>query len=447
MQRELLAYLQTWYVQKQHLPLLLRGARQVGKTYLVEQFGKMYFDNVLKINFEESPNYSACFSTLTPKEILAKIEVLNQQNVVPGKTLLFLDEIQLCPNAIMALRYFKEQFPALHVIGAGSLLEFALREQGMNIPVGRVQYMYLKQLSFREYLKVSGNDKLAKFLMGVTLEEGIPEVIHDQALKLIREYMIIGGMPMVVDSYLNNHSLLECQQYQTMLLRTYGDDFAKYAVTARHRYLQQVYNQTPGLVGQQIKYVNIAADMDSRYLKTAIFDLNKAGVIFSVFSTSASGLPLITHVNHKKFKLLFLDVGLLTRATKLEAELLLNQDLLLLNRGAIAEQFVGQELIAYQDPYDEPQLYYWSREEKTSTAEVDYILNIDSQIVPIEVKSGKSGTLKSLHILMREKKLPIGIKISTQKLAMAQNILTVPFYMIAELPRLVRSIVRHGVSY
>lgn len=441
MQRELLSDLQAWQMKEQHLPILLRGARQVGKTYLIKQFGKLCFNNTVNINFEESPDYISCFATLTPKEILNKIEVVSQKDITPGKTLLFLDEIQVCPNAIMALRYFKEQLPGLHVIGAGSLLEFALREQGMKMPVGRVQYLYLKQLSFHEYLNVTGNNKLVDFLKNATLKEEIPDAVHNKALKLVREYMTIGGMPMVVDNYLNNQSLRECQQYQTILLRTYSDDFAKYAATPRLRYLQQVYNQTPGLVGQQIKYVNIAPDMDSRYLKDAIFDLQKAGVIFPIFSTSASGLPLITHINHKKFKLLFLDVGLLTRATKLDMELLFNnQDLLLLNRGIIAEQFVGQELVAYQDPYDEPQLYYWSREEKNSSAEVDYVINVDSQIVPIEVKSGKTGSLKSLHIVMREKNLPVGVKISSQKLSMNQNILSIPLYMIAELSRLVKSL-------
>ncbi len=336
----------------------------------------------------------------------------------------------------MALRYFKEKLPELHVIGAGSLLEFALREKGMKMPVGRVQYLYLKQLSFREFLYVSGNSNLLEFLDNVDLSQEIPEVIHQQALKLVRDYMSVGGMPMVLDEYLQSQSLQECQRYQTLLLRTYRDDFAKYATTARHKYLQQVYDQTPGLAGRQIKYVNISPEMDSRYLKEAISDLSKAGVIFPVYTTSAAGLPLITHANFKKFKLLFLDIGLLKRATKLDLELLFSENLMLLNRGALAEQFVGQELLAYQDPYDEPQLFYWSREEKSSTAEVDYLINIHANIVPIEVKSGKTGSLKSLHILMREKKLPLGIRISEKKLYLHNNILSLPFYLIYRLPQL-----------
>ncbi|EKD72475.1 MAG: hypothetical protein ACD_45C00665G0001, partial [uncultured bacterium] len=264
------------------------------------------------------------------------------------------------------------------------------------------------------------------------------DAIHQAALKLVREYMILGGMPMVIDNYLKTESIADCQEFQTLLLRTYSDDFAKYSTSARHKYLQQVYNKTPGLVGDQIKYVNLSPDMDPRYLKDAILDLKKAGVIFPIYSTAASGLPLLTHLNEKRFKLLFLDVGLMKRAAKLDIDLLFTQDLMLLDRGAIAEQFVGQELLAYQDPFDEPQLYYWSREDRNSAAEVDYVLNFDSTITAIEVKAGKTGTLRSLHLLMKEKELPLGVRIATLKLQMNDNILSVPFYLISQLKRLLK---------
>lgn len=436
MKRTLLTQLENWQIRSQHLPLLLRGARQVGKTYLVEHFGKSCFEETVTINFELSPEYIPCFDTLKPKEIINKIEVISKQRITPGTTLLFLDEIQICPNAISALRYFKEQLPELHVIGAGSLLEFALSQHGMSMPVGRVQYLYLKPLSFIEYLQATNNQHLIEFITKISVGDDIPNAIHQAALKLVREYMILGGMPMVIDNYIKTESIADCQEFQTLLLRTYSDDFAKYSTSARHKYLQQVYNKTPGLVGNQIKYVNLSPDMDSRYLKDAILDLKKAGVIFPIYSTAAAGLPLLTHLNEKRFKLLFLDVGLMKRAAKLDIDLLFTQDLMLLDRGAIAEQFVGQELLAYQDPFDEPQLYYWSREDKNSAAEVDYVLNFDSTITGIEVKAGKTGTLRSLHLLMKEKELPTGVRISTLKLQMNDNILSVPFYLISQLKRL-----------
>ena len=438
MKRTLLTQLKHWQTKSQHLPLLLRGARQVGKTYLVEHFGKSCFEETVTINFELSPEYIACFDTLKPKEIINKIEVISKQRITPSTTLLFLDEIQICPNAISALRYFKEQLPELHVIGAGSLLEFALSQHGMSMPVGRVQYLYLKPLSFIEYLQATNNQHLIEFITQISIGDDIPDAIHQAALKLVREYMILGGMPMVIDNYLKTESIADCQEFQTLLLRTYSDDFAKYSTSARHKYLQQVYNKTPGLVGDQIKYVNLSPDMDPRYLKDAILDLKKAGVIFPIYSTAASGLPLLTHLNEKRFKLLFLDVGLMKRAAKLDIDLLFTQDLMLLDRGAIAEQFVGQELLAYQDPFDEPQLYYWSREDRNSAAEVDYVLNFDSTITAIEVKAGKTGTLRSLHLLMKEKELPLGVRIATLKLQMNDNILSVPFYLISQLKRLLK---------
>ncbi len=440
MQRELTTELIKWQKKSEHLPLLLRGARQVGKTYLVEQFGKNNFTNTVSINFELSPEYLACFETLKPAEILTKIEVISQQKIISGETLLFLDEIQACPNAIVALRYFREQTPKLHVIGAGSLLEFALERKDMRMPVGRVQYIYLKPLSFQEYLNVTENNNLLEYLNTVSIDTGIPEAIHTKALQLIREYMIIGGMPMVVSNHVKSQPLRDSQEFQTLLLKTYSDDFTKYASSAQHKYLQQVYNQTPGLVGQQVKYSHISADMDSRYIKKAISLLNKAGVISPIYTTSAAGLPLNIHINDKKFKLLFLDVGLLKRATKLDIDLLFTENLLLLNQGAIAEQFVGQELLAYQDPYEEPELFFWARDKKSSHAEVDYLININSQILPIEVKSGKTGSLKSLHLLMQERKLPLGIRISAKTLNLHGNILSIPFYMINQLKRLVTNL-------
>ncbi len=440
MQRQLMQELKQWKSKAEHLPILLRGARQVGKTHLVEMFGKLCFKNIVSINFEGSPEYVACFDTFNPSEIISKIEILSQQRVIPGETLLFFDEVQACPNAIIALRYFKEKLPLQHVIGAGSLLEFALQEKGMKMPVGRVQYLYLKPLSFIEYLKATDNSGLLDFINNATIETGIPEVMHNKALLLVREYMTIGGMPMVVNNFIKNKSLRTCQEYQTLLLKTYGDDFSKYASTIRHKYLQQVYLRTPGLVGQQIKYVNISPEMKSNFLKEAIQDLSRAGVIFPIYSTSAEGLPFITHIKEKKFKLLFLDIGLLQRASKVGIEQMFNGDLMLLNRGSLAEQFVGQELIAYQEPYSEPELYYWSRDKKSSSAEVDYLINIDSRIIPIEVKAGKTGNLKSLHLLMQEKKLEYGIRLSSQNLHIQNNVLSVPLYMIDQIPRLAKEL-------
>lgn len=439
MQRVLLGELVDWARQESYIPILLRGARQVGKTYLIEYLGKHYFDNLVTINFEFQKQYIDCFDSLDPQQIINRIELMSGEEIIPRKTLLFFDEIQSCPNAIVSLRYFKEKLPQLHVIAAESLLEFALQEEGLSMPVGRVSYLYLKPLSFQEFLTASSNQKLLEFIKEINLNTHIPEVIHKKLLALAREYMVIGGMPGVVAEYLQSQRLKQTQNLQTAILRTYQDDFAKYATKTKHKYLQLIYEKAPGLVGTQIKYTGFSETIHSRELKSAITDLEHAGVLKRIYLTSASGLPLNTYINEKKFKIIFLDVGLLKRAVGLDIELLMTDNLLLLNHGAVAEQFVGQELLAYQDPYDKPQLYYWAREEKSAKAEVDYVINVGGTIVPIEVKAGKTGSLKSLHLMLEEKKISLGVRVSEKPLSMNGRILSIPFYLVGEIARLVRN--------
>ncbi len=417
--------------------MLLRGARQVGKTFAIEQLANSRFSHFININFELEPEYCHCFVSLKPEDIINSIQTLCRQKIIPGTTLLFLDEIQNCPRAIMALRYFKEQMPNLHIIGAGSLLEFALNDEDFSMPVGRVQFIYLKPLSFQEFLQAQEFDDLLAATKNCTPAKPLSLIFHQKLLKLTHEYLVTGGMPAAVQSYLETRDFLQTQRMQTVIMSTYRNDFGKYAKLSRHKYLLKIFNQTPGLAGQQIKYSRIDPEMRSRDLKQAIENLTQAGIIQPVFATSASGLPLSALVNEKKFKLLFLDVGLLNRNAGVGVNELLNKDILLINQGAIAEQLVGQELTAYQDCYDEAKLHYWCRDVKGSLAEVDYIININSQIVPIEVKSGKSGRLKSLQLMMKEKNLPLGIRISQHALQFHDKLLSIPFYLIGELKRLV----------
>jgi len=437
MKRDLLRSLIAWKARASRMPLLLRGARQVGKSYLVEHFAQTYFDDSVTINFEQDPHYVRCFTTLYPNEIIQKLSIETGKKIIPGKTLLFLDEIQECPNAIMSLRYFKEQMPNLHVIGAGFLLEFALQEKNFRMPVGRIEMIYLKPLSFREYLRAYDYTQLDQLISETTLNNPVPEVAHEKLLQYLKKYLALGGMPAVHANYLLNQDLLECQRIQTNLLNTYRRDFGKYAKLNKHHYLQEVFIQTPQLIGQQIKYVDISKEMRSREIKEAIDLLELAGVVSRVNCNSLSGIPLSSFVNPKKFKMLFVDVGLVNRSTRIDINLLLDSEILQANKGAIAEQFVGQELLAVLPDNEEPELYYWANDKLGSMAEVDYITQIDGQVIPIEVKAGKTGRLKSLHMLLAEKKLPLGLHISTQPLSQKNNILNLPLYLISEYQRLV----------
>ncbi len=443
MNRDLEQALLHWKMKKQPMPLLLRGARQVGKTYLVEKFGRTHFDQVLTINFELQPEMIRCFESLEPQDILNTLFLLTKQKVEPQKTLLFLDEIQDCPNAIRALRYFKEKLPAQHVIGAGSLLEFTLNNADFRMPVGRVESLYLKPLSFKEYLSGCGHDELRHWIEHVDIHTTITQVVHEKLLKLVKEYMILGGMPSVVKMYLDTQDLNECQLIQTGLLSTYRQDFGKYAKKSDHRYLQRLFEKIPGLIGENFKYSKVDPDMKSRDIKEALYLLQNAGLIYPVYSTSASGIPLSSLINEKKFKVLFLDVGLVTRASKLEIQILFDQDILLVNRGMLAEQWVGQEILAYATPFEEGSLYFWSREKRSSMAEVDFIITVDANIIPIEVKAGATGHLKSLKLFMQEKNSLVGVRVSQQLLSYTEKILSIPLYMVGEIPRLIKSVIEY----
>lgn len=451
MQRDINQILTKWKDQKSHLPILLRGARQVGKSYIVDQFGHQYFDNIMTVNFELQPEFCHCFDSLNVHHIIQQLSILTRKNIEPTKTLLFLDEIQDCTNAIRALRYFKEQLPDLHVIGAGSLLEFTLNDADFRMPVGRVQSLYLKPLSFKEYLRGIGDQAFREMIENANLKKPIESVYHNMLLEQVKNYMVLGGMPAVLNEYIasekialggmsRTYNLEQCRVIQATLLSTYRNDFGKYAKHTQIKHVRTVFEKAPGMVGDHFKYSKVDADARAYQIKEALELLEQAGLVHPVFSTAVSGIPLSTLANEKKFKIIFLDLGLMIYASRVSSEWLLS-DILLLNRGAIAEQFVGQELLSYLPAYEEGHLYFWCREKKSSMAEVDYISTVGSQIIPIEVKAGSTGQLKSLHLLMEEKGLKLGVRVSQNPLSFDGKILSVPFYMVGEIARLVSGLI------
>ncbi len=441
MDRSLEKRLKEWKTDERRFPLLLRGARQVGKTYIIEKLGKT-FESFVSVNFEAQPQAIACFDSLDPEEILLRLQVILKQSVYPGKTLLFLDEIQACPKAIIALRYFKEKLPALHVIGAGSLLEFALAEEKFSFPVGRIQFMYLKPLSFQEFALARGKSKVLDKLQKMTLETLPDANTHQEMMRLVKEYFLVGGMPAAVDFFCKNLSLHDANTIQDILLSTYRADFSKYATSAEQKYLKIVFDGLFQTIGQQFKYSKIDPHVRSRELKNALEHLEWAGLIEYIYASSASGIPLSAQVKHSQFKICCLDIGLFQRALQIDPDVVMKEDLVLISRGAIAEQFVGQELLAYTDSSKKGQLFYWQREKKTSDAEVDYLITMDRHIIPIEVKAGPHGRLRSLQQFMMEKKSSLGVHISQNPVSFENGILSIPFYMIAYLPELARSIIK-----
>lgn len=431
--RTITSHLASW--KKNHRsPLLIRGARQVGKSYSVEQFGETEFNNFISLNFDLNPGLISIFDSRDPDSIISQIEILFRVRITKD-TLIFLDEIQECPNAITSLRYFKELRPDLFVIGAGSLLEFAFTED-IRMPVGRIQFLNMFPLSFYEFMKAMGEENLISFLNTVSYSDTISSAVHEHLLSLLRTYFVLGGMPEVIVSHNETKSFLEASYVQDSLIETYKRDFYKYAQSSELIHLQTVFSAIPRMVSEQIKYVNIDRESRSRDLKKALHLLTLARVITPVSSTDASGLPLGATLSSRQ-KYIFLDIGLMQHLCGLNTEILSQKDMMQINKGNLAEQFIGQELLALEDPFISSELYFWARDKQGSSSEIDYCITRKGRIYPIEVKSGTTGKLRSLRIFMDEKKPPFGIRFWEGEISFHDNILSIPLYMVGEAGRLI----------
>ncbi|MDX9980569.1 MAG: AAA family ATPase [Lentisphaeria bacterium] len=383
-----------WKDSRRRKPLIVRGARQVGKTWLVEHVAAAGFESMVKIDLEKRRDLHGVFGdNLDPRLVVQHLELDSGTRILPGRTLLFLDEIQACPRAIMALRYFHEQMPDLHVIAAGSLLEFALGE--ISVPVGRVQYLHLHPMTFREYLRGIGNG-VAADLAGQHPSE-VDERIQRKLLHELKTYFFVGGMPESVRAYQETGSLVESFRIQREILGCYREDFAKYSPRVDRDCLDGVLLNVARQTGEQVKYVRLDDGHTGPTNRRAFDLLCKARVVHRIAACNPSGLPLGASVNGKRFKAALLDIGLLQNLCQVPADLELREkDLLAMYRGKLAEQFVAQELVA--NHADE--LFYWAREARGSSAEVDYLAVREGRIVPVEVKSGAGGSLRSLHLML-----------------------------------------------
>ena len=348
-------------------------------------------------------------------------------SITPGKTLLFLDEIQACPRAIMALRYFYEELPELHLVSAGSLLEFAFGD--ISIPVGRVQYLYMYPMTFYEYLLAINRETMAKFLL--RSPETIPEKIQKRLLIELKNYFFVGGMPECVKTYASTGSLTKTFAVQSEILDSYRDDFSKYKPSMNTECLDKVFLNIGTSVGEQLKYSKLDRGNSSQMNKKAVDLLSKARIITKIPSCDPSGLPLGATANHKKFKGAMLDIGLMQQLCQIPTNIEIKEDnLLAIYRGKLAEQFIAQEIIAKTNS----KIFYWAREERGSSAEIDYLVVKDNQIYPVEVKSGASGSLKSLHMILEKyKNCPKGLVLysGVYKELEEQKLLFMPLYAIS----------------
>jgi predicted AAA+ superfamily ATPase len=386
--------LRRWQESSRRKPLILRGARQVGKTWSLKEFGKNRFESLALVDLERNQPLRKLFDgDLKVTRICSDLEVILQQKITPGKTLLFFDEIQACPRAITALRYFYEEMPELHVVAAGSLLEFAIEES--SFPVGRVQFLNLYPLCFAEYLEAIGNGAAATAVLGNPAE--ISPAVHELLREELKRYFFIGGMPAAVKAYLENQSLRDAFEVQQEIAESYRMDFAKYTPRVDRFCLDSVFTSLSQHIGQQIKYARLGEGYSNPTLKKAFDALCLAQVARRIPSVDPSGLPLGATASAKSFKALMLDIGLMRYLSGMPNDIeYAKSDLLAIYRGAMAEQFIGQEMLVSQ----KGGLYYWDRQAKSSSAEVDYLAVLNGKIHPVEVKSGASGSLRSLHLFL-----------------------------------------------
>lgn len=412
--------------------LLLRGARQVGKTHAVRTLGKT-FTYFAEINLETNKEARAILEQdLDVKRIVAQLSDLLGIPIEPDKTLLFIDEVQVVPQAISALRYFYELMPELHVLAAGSLVDFAISQVGL--PVGRVTTLYVFPMSFMEFLVAIGHAHWAQLVLKRDQSNPLDEGLHNKLIELVGTYIAIGGMPEAVKAWVDTSLARKVKQIHADLLFAYKQDFQKYSKQYQLKYLDLLYSNAILQLSRKFKFAQIG-EYKKRELAPALELLEKAGLYYPVVKSAGQGIPIRAQADNDDFKILFLDVGLTQALLNFDITAwLLESSSLFINKGEITEAFVGQEILAYSDPIKKEHLHYWRRESKGSEAEVDYVCQIKEHVIPVEVKSGPGSTLRSMHLFLESHpQTPYGIRFSTQQYSHYQNIISYPLYAVVKL--------------
>lgn len=409
-----------WKEDSMRKPLLLRGARQVGKSSAVKNFGKQ-FEYFAEVNFERNKAIKTFFQgDIDVRLIAKKISSYINVPIEAGKTLLFLDEIQECPEAIMALRFFKEDYPELHVIAAGSLLEFTLQELP-TFGVGRIHSLFMYPMTFDEFLYANHEEGLILLRNEAYGNQSLDQAFHDKLVEYFRTYLLVGGMPESVLAWTKTHDFNRCRNIQEDIILTYEDDFSKYKKRVNLDLLRTTMRGICHQAGEKLTYKQISADYQSSQIREALRLLTLAGIVTPVVATSGNGIPLDAEADEKSMKVLFLDPGLLLAVLQLEGDL--SQQLIelilagtpqeLVNKGGVTEMVAGLEMMRYKPCIQRQKMFYWEQKGK-SVAEIDYLEIHNMKITPIEIKSGTQGGMKSLWLFMREKKLTEAFRCSLE---------------------------------
>ena len=448
MKRAVYEDLRTWQANARRKPLILRGARQVGKTWLVRELARERKLALLEVNLERDPLLAKVFQTADPKRVFSDLALLRDHRAAPAESLLFIDEIQAAPEVLARLRWFAEEMPELPVVAAGSLLEFALADFSHSMPVGRVSYAYVEPLGFPEYLAAHGQDPLLERLRAWQPGRVISSAVHDKAWEWFDRYQMVGGMPAVVAADAQGADAKSCRDIQRDLLHTYQDDFSKYAGRIETRVLRQVLLAVVAALGEKFVYSTVGDGVKLEPARRSLEMLAAARLCKLIAHTAANGLPLAAQQNERLRKAALLDVGL--------AHALWNtpalghfprwESLAPGIRGGLGEQMAAQQLHLLSGSFTrDGQLFHWRREGGRA-GEIDYLLELHGAILPVEVKSGAAGSMKSLHQFMHDKRLPLALRLdrnppsvqamavsTTQGQAVQYTLLNLPHYLCAFL--------------
>ena len=440
LKRTIDSYLKEWADDSEHKPLLLRGARQIGKTTAVRHLAES-FESFIEINFEKTPALGRIFEGgFDIDRILFELETNTKRKITPGITLIFFDEIQACPKAISALRYFYEDKQQLHVIATGSLLEFAF-EDISDFGVGRIRSMFMYPLSFAEFISAMDADITMQYARKSSFDNPFFSTGHEMMLDYLKTFFIVGGMPAAVATYIKYKSYVKAQRQQMDILAALKSDFDKYKTKITPDVIRSAFTSVIRQTCEKFNFSDEYSSISHHQSKAATTLLERAKIIHRISGTYGNGIPIGGDINPKQNKFILLDIGLYLCEAKLDvANWILDPGAKFVTRGKMAEMFAALEILKNASPYDDSQLFYWHRESKNSNAEVDYVVQYRNRILPIEVKSGKSGSMTSLRMMMESKNLSLAVRTSEENFGTLENhVRIIPLYLIGEYDRILRA--------
>ncbi len=427
MNRSIYTRLLKWKSSVNRKPLLIQGARQVGKTFIVKEFGENEYQDFVHLNFERDPDLKLLFQgKINPLRIIEEIGFYANRKIQPKETLIFFDEIQECEEAITSLKYFHEEAAEYQIIAAGSLLGVAVGKS-RSFPVGKVNFMTMYPMSFGEFLWAYNENLLFDRILKNTDFESFPKVIHEKLIDYLKIYLFVGGMPEVLDNYIRNKDINSARKIQNEIIKAFQNDFSKYSTSSEAVKIREVWQSIPFQLAKEnkkFKYNDVRKKARASHFESSIEWLNQAGLIYITYNISAPKLPISGYADRSKFKIYLLDTGLLGALLDVSPQIIIQPNQLFKEfNGAFIENFVASELSDFLNR----ELYYWSSK---GAAEVDFIISKNKNILPVEVKSGTSRNLKSLQVYAEKYAPDLLIRASPRNYHSKENFRNLPLYAI-----------------